>query len=127
MLHPELNQIKTRIDKDKTNVVAKEPHLFAKAEMPRGLEKKEYTAKIHKNKTEQFRQYYLQKSRKIFQPDEYEYYLQGRQPKQSPLLAGLHDFHKSSYLTPLPAAAYERQIDVDNKYVREGQYMYGAQ
>ena len=66
-----------------------------------------------------FREYYTQKSLKIFQPDLYEYYLQGEIPKESPLLAGLQDEGKTAYVSPLPAASYERKIEVDHKYVRE--------
>jgi len=80
------------------------------------------------HKTRMFRKYYSRKIRKIFQPDEYERQVGGEVPTQSPLLAALHAAaQKSSYLTPLPAMAYHRQIDTDSKYVREGQYNYGAQ
>jgi hypothetical protein len=79
------------------------------------------------DKTEKFRKYYQRKSKKIFQPSEYQRQIAGEIPTESPLLAALHaSGQRSSYLTPLPAMAYRRQIDVDSKYVREGRYIYGA-
>jgi len=80
------------------------------------------------HKTKLFHKYYQDKSKKIFQPDEYQREIAGQIPTESPLLAALHaSGQRSSYLTPLPAMAYRRQIDVDSKYIREGRYIYGAQ
>jgi hypothetical protein len=80
------------------------------------------------DKTAKFRKYYQRKSKKIFQPSEYQRQIAGEIPTESPLLAALHaSGQRSSYLTPLPAMAYRRQIDVDSKYVRQGRYIYGAQ
>lgn len=83
------------------------------------------------DKTKTFQKYYQRKSKKIFQanePNEYQQEIAGQVPTQSPLLAALQaSGQRSSYLTPLPAMAYRRQIDVDSKYIREGRYIYGAQ
>lgn len=80
------------------------------------------------DKTKMFRKYYQRKSKKIFMPNEYQRQIAGQVPTESPLLAALHaSGQRSSYLTPLPAMAYRRQIDVDSKYIREGRYIYGAQ
>lgn len=80
------------------------------------------------DKTKLFQKYYQRKSKKIFEPNEYQREIAGDIPTQSPLLAALHaSAQRSSYLTPLPAMAYRRQIDVDSKYIREGRYIYGAQ
>jgi len=79
------------------------------------------------DKTEKFRKYYQRKSKKIFQPSEYQRQIAGEIPTESPLLVALQaSGQRSSYLTPLPAMAYRRQIDVDSKYIREGRYIYGA-
>lgn len=80
------------------------------------------------DKTKMFQKYYQRKSKKIFEPNEYQRQIAGQIPTQSPLLAALHaSGQRSSYLTTLPAMAYRRQIDVDSKYIREGRYIYGAQ
>ena len=117
------------IDKTKKqSVIEHRPH-YDEPKKPANLPLKEDIEKdkILTRKTLAFQNYSRKLVRPIFQPDEYEKILNGVKPKESPLLAALHGFHKSSYLTPLPAQAYERQIDVDSKYVREGQYVYGAQ
>jgi len=112
--------------KDQTSFITHEPHSFAVQSEPHLGEEKMKQAQLD-DKTKLFQQYYQGKVNKIFQPDLYEEYVGGKRPTGSPLLAALHDAHKSSYLTPLPASAYERQIDVDSKYIREGRYKYGAQ
>jgi len=76
-------------------------------------------------KTKQFQDYYLNKSKNIF-PDAYQQDLNGRLPAQNPIKTYLNR-GSTSYLSGLPKLAYERQIDVDRKYVREGHYVYGAQ
>jgi hypothetical protein len=121
--------LESLIDKTQKKLVIEHIHHYEEHKTPQNLPKKEDIEKdkILKRKTAAFQKYSRKLAFQIFQPDEYEKMVSGVKPQESPLLAALHGFHKSSYLTPLPAAAYERQIDVDSKYVREGQYVYGAQ
>lgn len=56
----------------------------------------------------------------------YQKEIGGSRPTVNPLLANLTSV-RNTYLTPLPKLAFERQIDVNSKYVREGQNNYGAQ
>jgi len=100
----------------------------ATAEDLLALANQEKLQAVLKGKTARYRKYAMSKVPKIFNPDQYQKDVGGQIPTESPLLAALHSVtQKTSYLTPLPAMAYERQIDVDSKYVREGQYNYGAQ
>lgn len=116
------------IDKTK-NMVIEHHHHYHEPEKVQNLPLQEdvHQKNILAAKTRAFRKYSKKLVPQIFNPDAYEQMVNGIKPTESPLLAALHDFHKSSYLTPLPSQAYERQIDVDNKYIREGQYVYGAQ
>jgi len=79
--------------------------------------------------TNHFQNYAKQKTDMIFpnnQPNVYQQEVDGKKPSINPLLANLL-LPKNTYLTPLPSLAYERQMDVNAKYVRQGQYNYGAQ
>jgi hypothetical protein len=80
--------------------------------------------KYHAEKSKQFQDYYFNKSKKVF-PNEYDQTLNGSTPKQNPIKTYLTST-PSNYMSGLPKLAYERQIDVDRKYVREGHYIYGA-
>lgn len=80
--------------------------------------------KYHEEKSKQFQDYYINKSKKVF-PNEYDQTLNGSTPKQNPIKTYL-TATPSNYMSGLPKLAYERQIDVDRKYVREGHYIYGA-
>jgi hypothetical protein len=113
------------IDKTK-NITIEHHHHYPTPEKEFNLPPQEDT-NILAAKTRAFKEYSKKLAPQIFNPDTYEQMVGGAKPTESPLLAALHGFHKSSYLSPLPAQAYERQIDVDSKYVREGQYVYGAQ
>lgn len=119
ILHKELENIRD-------DGVEKKPKDECCDKITDALNQKRFQAELD-DKTEKFRKYYQQKSKKIFQPSEYQRQIAGEIPTESPLLAALHaSGQRSSYLTPLPAMAYRRQIDVDSKYIREGRYIYGA-
>jgi hypothetical protein len=125
MIRTRKNQMNSLIsDKKPHTTDGKQEHQFEKsktADMGKPVEKPLDEKSLH------FRNYYMNKARKIFQPDLYEYYLHGEVPTESPLIAGLQDEGKTSYVSPLPAAAYERKIDVDRKYVREERPALGLQ
>lgn len=80
--------------------------------------------------TNHFQNYAKQKTDMIFPneggPNKYQQEVAGKKPSINPLLANLL-LPKNTYLTPLPSLAYERQIDVNAKYVRQGHINYGAQ
>ena len=78
--------------------------------------------------TKNFTDYTKQKVNLIFPQggNTYQKEVAGAKPKINPLVANL-TLPRNTYLTPLPTLAFERQIDVNSKYVREGQNNYGAQ
>lgn len=89
--------------------------------------------RMDRDLTKKYQDYALSKVDLIFpndmqpkqKPNMYQQEVAGAEPTVNPLLANLNSV-KNTYTTPLPKVAYERQIDVNSKYVRQGHYMYGA-
>jgi hypothetical protein len=109
--------------KERQEEKAVSPNMSPSDSLNKILEEKQKN--ILDEKTKQFQDYYLNKSKNIF-PNDYQKDLNGRLPTQNPIKTYLNR-GSTTYLSGLPKLAYERQIDVDRKYVREGQYVYGAQ
>lgn len=123
MIRPHKNEMQSRIPNNEPQITdGKQEHQFetSKSEPPVKAPEKSLD-----ERSKHFQNYYMQKARKIFQPDLYEYYLHGEIPTESPLIAGLQDEGKTAYVSPLPAASYRRKIDVDKKYVLEEKPVFG--
>jgi hypothetical protein len=125
------NEMDSRIDT--TNAKPQGPHGLNDREKDTpevpGLEDMEIDEEDHQPElTTQFHNYSKQKTNMIFDngPNVFQQEVAGKKPTMNPLLANL-TLPKNTYLTPLPSLAYERQMDVNAKYVRQGQNNYGAQ